>query len=228
MFFMIRKGRRWTAIGLLAILGLLATACQGEEIVVTATTVPETPTTTAAPSPTPSPTPILEPTPTSTPAGTPTPAPTLTPTSVPTVTPGVLSGPEGYSVTLPEGWALEDKGKEAIFRVSGPGDIVIQVLLVNVPQGMSLEEYMGVLKVNRYEPLSNFQLVSESDVILASGTQGRQLMFTAAPDSGENTYQTVLVRRVEEVFVIEAIGQTAAFEEHQETVDEIVSSFVAE
>ena len=116
------------------------------------------------------------------PAPTPTPAPTPIPTSTPfpTVTPGAYTDPtHGFTLQIPLGWGILGSGKEAIARLIGPGEIIVQVLTAKVPVEMSAGVYALVLRENRYEPLAGYSLVSQGDINLGT-TTASEVQFTAA------------------------------------------------
>ena len=163
------------------------------------------------------------------PGPTPTPAPTPipTPTPISTVTPGQYVNPtHGFTLQIPSGWGIWEPGKEAAFRIIGPGEIIVQVSVAVVPGEMSDSEYSQILRENRYEPLEGYEVISEGEITLGI-LAARELQFTAAtgPDQSINRWLVFDARRGTQAYIIEAIGPQAAFEQNEAEIRGLITSF---
>ena len=166
------------------------------------------------------------------PTPTPTATPRPTPTPLPTVVPGTKSIAEHtVSITLPVGFNQGELSKDEVFRVTGPGGILVNILKPGfIPTQMALASYAATYEENALKTIPQYAQVSAGAVAVEGASAGYQITGTAVPGptTDQFTYRLLFARRGNEVFIVQAIGKTAAMTQSESVVDEVLDSFTAQ
>ena len=161
------------------------------------------------------------------PPPTPGPSPTPSPTPIATVTPGIFTDPSlGFTLDIPSGWGMMDPGKEAAVRFINSGGVIVQVLNAAIPSGMTVGVYALALQEARYQLLSGYNLLSETDTTVGT-LDARELQFTATTGQGQSAqkYLVLVLKRGTQAYILEAIGDPAILDQQEAEVRGLMDSF---
>jgi len=159
-------------------------------------------------------------------------APTATPmsTAVATASPGFTlyrNTDYGFSITYPEDWLKQETtGQGPLVRVIAPAQQpVVAVSLNYSSEDKSVDQQAALLIAQLEQQLSKFELSTQKQVNLASGTPGYEIVFTWEETNATIKAKTLLILRGSQVFEVDALSSAADFDRNKDTLDKMLYSF---
>jgi hypothetical protein len=133
----------------------------------------------------------------------------------------------GFSIEQPYGWLVEKRIFEPPVMFFGPRlenftiNIIIQVYN---NQGMTLDEFVSIVKQNNSQSLSNYQLVSEQSKKI-SGLDSYEMVVTHTIENLNLKLKEVLIHENDKVFIISYTALQDYYDEYLSTFDTITETF---
>ena len=134
----------------------------------------------------------------------------------------------GFSIEYPEGWtgSPQELGASFALLCADPeGSLSAMVSLDYMTEEITLADYVTEMK-EYMESAPQFELISEGEVTIGEGISGYEIVGKG--DLGiarGDKFKFVLLTRGKQGFMVGAMGETADFDQSEETVDAIVDSF---
>ena len=119
-----------------------------------------------------------------------------------------------------------DSGKGMTVKFINQDGVILQVFTTAIPSDMTAEVYSLALQEARYQLLSGYQLVSDTETT-AGALTAEELQFTATTGIGhsDQAYLVVVVKQGSQAHVLEAIGAPIVFGQHEEEIRKLIDSF---
>jgi len=159
-------------------------------------------------------------------------APTATPmsTTVATASPGFTlyrNTDYGFSITYPEDWVKQETtGQGPLVRVTAPAQQpVVAVSLNYSSEDKSVDQQAASLIEQLKQQLSEFELSTQKQVNLSSGTPAYEMVFTWKETNATIKAKTLLILRGSQVFEVDALSSAANFDQNKDTLDKVLYSF---
>ena len=134
----------------------------------------------------------------------------------------------GFSIEYPEGWTESAQELGAFFFLGctePEGTLSAMVSLEYRTEDVILTDYVAEAK-EYMESVPELELVSEGDVTIGEGIASYEIVGKGDLETGEvGQFRAVLLTRGKQGFSVEAMGETADFDQRKETIDAIVDSF---
>ena len=134
----------------------------------------------------------------------------------------------GFSIKYPEVWTESAQVMGALFALActePEGTLSAMVSLDYRTEDVSLADYVTEMK-EYMESMPEFELISEGEVTIGEGISGYEIVGKGDLGTGEvQKFRFVILARGKQGFAVGAMGETADFDQSEETIDDIVNSF---
>jgi len=134
----------------------------------------------------------------------------------------------GFSIKYPEGWTESAQVMGAFFSVDfadPEGTLYAMVSLDYRTEDVILADYVTEMK-EYMDSVPQFELISEADVSVGEGIAGYEIVGKGDLGTGEvGKVRYVVLARGKQGFAVGVMGETADFDQSEETIDAIVDSF---
>ena len=148
--------------------------------------------------------------------------------ATPTTTTLYENAEHGFSIEYPEGWTESAQELGALFALActEPDGTLSAIVSVDYrTEDVTLADYVTEMK-EYMESVPQFELISEGDVTIGEGTAGYEIVGKGDLGTGEvQKFRFVILAHGKQGFVVGAMGETADFDQSEETIDAIVNSF---
>jgi len=134
----------------------------------------------------------------------------------------------GFSIKYPEEWTENAQTMGAFFSVDftdPEGTLYAMVSLEYRTEDVILADYVTEMK-EYMDSVPQFELISEGDVSVGEDIAGYEIVGKGDMGTGEvGKARYVALAHGKQGFVVGVMGETAAFDQSEETIDAIVDSF---
>ena len=134
----------------------------------------------------------------------------------------------GFSIEYPEVWTESALVMGTYFEVqfTNPEETLYAAVSIEYrTEDVILTDYVTEMK-EYMESMPEFELISEGEVTIGEGIAGYEIVGKGDLGTGKvEKFRFVVLAREKQGFAVGATGETAVFDQSEETIDDIVNSF---